>query len=488
MATVASLPSNKRQKTILPPPCFYNDLHSSYRVEWEARKRKFPPSIAVSSLCFVEPSSSSSSSDDSDGKKGSSFLLVGMTKGSLTVFQHFGQQSESEEEVLQQQVARGEANDQDDESSSDITEPSGWKLVVSHELCKGALTFLHVSKLSEKQSVVLAGGMDGLWCWNSVSDLLTVDRRTVEETKTMKPANRLSKTPKNQSTYHHESISIEKAQASDSDVYISTPHRKLYQIGISSLIASSANGTTVEKKELPLPDRDDGQDKSDIVPLQELSQTVGHVGDFEITALHVTGTSLLVGTNQSKVHCWDIEKQAYSEPLDLSSFNNSKLEEETAVRVTAISSIQSDWWTIAGSIISDETWTGSFRKKKAGYKRPVSFLGTWHGPSKSRAQLVSNILESIQGLLVAASGQLYSIGNVPTLTVFESPYQLERPRRIGTNAKSNKAICCGLMNGGLAVAGVGSKVDLVQSSVRLQSLDLLQAFASDPQGAGARKN
>ncbi|KAL3932849.1 MAG: hypothetical protein SGBAC_010661 [Bacillariaceae sp.] len=423
---------------------------SSYEesmVEWEARKRKFPRSLVVSSLCFVE------SSDDSDSseQEGSPLLLVGMTNGSLSIFQQTGQQNQSEEEVLQQQVTRGETNDQ--ESSCGIKESSEWKLVGSHELCKGALSFLHVSKMSEKQSVVLVGGLNGLWCWNHVSDLLTEAKATTTTTTT-KPI---------------DSISIENAQATDSDVYISTAHRKLYRIGIASLIGSSGKKAAADwKEELPLP----LVNKSD-------------VGHFEITALHLTGTSLLVGSNQSKVHCWELQKQAYSEPLDLSTLSKNKSEGADTVRVTAITSIQPDWWTIAGTIVSDDSWTGRF-PSKADRKRPLNFLGTWHGPSKSRTQLVSNIPETIQGLMVAASSQLYSIGNLNALTIWESPYKLERLHRIGTNAKCNKAICC--MNGGLAVAGVGTKVDLVQSNVRLQSLDLLQTPKSDARGARETKN
>ena len=456
MAVVEAHPSNNRLKTGLPPPCFYHDLYSSYRVEWEARKRKFTPSIEVSSLCYV--------SDIPDGSP--SLLLVGMANGSLSILRQFGQQSQTEEEVLDQLVARGASNDH---RESDVQESFGWRLVGSLQLGEGALTFAHVSSLSAKESVVLVGGVDGLWWWSSLQDLLQSIENAELEIKGKKSASR----SKNQPLNHINDISIANVAANGSDIYFSTPEHKLYHISIPSLVTPSKKKTPSDwLQELPMPLHETSDNAFEITTLH---LAAANTADSTDSALNV---SLLVGTNQSKVHCWDLQKGAYSEALDLTTVHQKTVTsafedpfEGAYIKVTSITSIQPDWWTIAGTIVSEPSKAAAFRKPSRGHKRPVNFLGTWHGPSKSRTQLVSDIPEKIQGLLVT-SGKLYSIGNSSILTVWESPYQLDVLHKVRTNAKSNKAICN--MDDALAVAGVGNSVDLVQSTVRLQSLDLLQ--------------
>jgi hypothetical protein len=396
--------NNKKRKQSIPPPFHYDEkLYSSYRFEWEVRKRLFPPPLQVTSLCFLKEDNT---------------LLAGTSLGTVMMYQ--------------QEEGDG----------------SEWKYLGERKLGNHEITFLHaVSSSSKLAVVVVAGGLGGLWWWPNVKETMndTIARASAKD--------------------HYKNLAVVQAQANDSHIYITTPKQTLFQIDLSLLLSDEENSNSIK-------------------PIHITLDTSPTSACYEITALHLTASLsgsenqwLLLGTDQSKVLCWDVNQQTFSKPLVLKDDDTTSNSNTTTAttRVTAMASIHPDWWTIAGI-----TTEGKVNKE--------NFVTTWHGPTQSRIQGVSNVRENIQGLLVFGN-QLYSVGNENVLTVWDSPYQLEkRVHRIWTSAPSNSVLIATAScsssdttttttatNNGIAIAGVGCKIDLIQRHVCLQSLDLLQA-------------
>jgi hypothetical protein len=387
--------NNKKRKQSIPPPFHYDEkLYSSYRFEWEVRKRLFPPPLQITSLCFLIEDNT---------------LLAGTSLGTVMMYQQ----------------EEGDGRE--------------WKYLGEKKLGNYEITFLHaVSSSSKLAVVVFAGGLGGLWWWPIAKETMNDTIASAKES--------------------YKNLAVVQAQANDSHIYITTPTQTLFQIDLSLLLS-------------------DGENSNSIKPIDITLDTSPTSASYEITALHLTASLsgsenqwLLLGTDQSKVLCWDVNQQTFSKPLVLKDDTTSNTT-TTTTRVTAMASIHPDWWTIAGI-----TTEGKAKKE--------NFVATWHGPTQSRIQGISNIRENIHGLLVF-DNQLYSIGNENVLTVWDSPYQLEkRLHRIWTSAPSNSVLIAAAScsssdttakNDVIAIAGVGCKIDLIQRHVCLQSLDLLQA-------------
>lgn len=410
--TVSNKSNSKKRKPSFLPPSDFEELFSSYRFEWEARKRRLSPPLQVTSLCCCY----------NNDNNNALLLLVGTNLGSVIVYQ-------------QQQ-------DEDESSSS-------WICQREVKLGKDEITFLHYAPTTNTTtSAIVAGGLGGIWWWKDASEMLASSSTNYKKLQVV----------------HAQAAATAATTDDDLRLFITTPEQSLFQIDLLS---------NKDMKQIHFPA------SSSPLPLQ-------------ITALHLTPSStstttststedeclLLIGTNQSQVFCWNVKRESFSKNkvLMLQNDDNDSNKATTATtRVTAITSIHSDWWIIAGTT-SNSTTTKTTETN--------NFIGTWHGPTQSRIKL-NTIRETIRGLMVFENQSLCSIGNEKLLTVWDSPYQLEqRVNRIRTSAPSNKVVMTIPMptattanenkDSIVVVGGVGSKIDLIQRQVCIQSLDLLQ--------------
>ena len=283
-----------------------------------------------------------------------------------------------------------------------------------------SISFLHVSK---KDNSIIAGGRGGLWMWLKLEDLLSF---------------------KFDSTIHQgQKINLVHAQANEKCVYVTTTEQALIVLDRSDLSRISEHGQLFD----------------------DLEQT--DFPNHAITALYLTSSPsslLLCGTNCSKILCWDIRKTNSLKPLSLVG-NDS----QTQLTVTAITS-HDDWWTIAG-----------YEKDKSSKSLVTSFVGTWHGPTYKQIKLVKT-RETVQGLWSddrcsdsnSTDTAIYSIANERLITVWNSPYQLDRVNRIWATSPSNKVIIgTSSTKNRIFVGGIGSKIDLVEKNICTESFDIL---------------
>jgi hypothetical protein len=281
----------------------------------------------------------------------------------------------------------------------DKKDDTSWEFRYTIPISKQPISFLHYDTAGNG---IFAGSTEGLYHWPKV-DKICGDESTLQA----KVLN----------------VDILHAQANDTHIYIITDDHQLCQLAISDMTIDIENPWT----------------------RLQIFENSSSSSERRITSLHLTSSNiLLLGTNQSKVLCWNIATEKFSKPLLLPESDSD---------ITSIISSNQDWWTVASS------------SSKKG-----NFMRTWHGPTRSEISKVQ-IREIIQGLGVStATNQLYSIGNESFLTVWDSPYQLERVHRIRMSAHSNQTLSIDNML--MVVAGAGTTIDLVEKNVCLLSMDI----------------
>ncbi len=170
--------------------------------------------------------------------------------------------------------------------------------------------------------------------------------------------------------------------------------------------------------------------------------------------------SLLIGTIDSRILFWSetvdsIMESIHLYPSDSFKSNSPASKLPFEIMVTSIHCSQDQWWTIAGVC----------RNKKSPPNRCI--LATLHGPTRT---LVSHkeTRENIH-VIESISSRVYTIANEGVVSIWESPFHLERVQRIWASPPSGRAMVV-FNSSQLAVAGVGSKIDIFEHDCRIQSL------------------
>jgi len=197
--------------------------------------------------------------------------------------------------------------------------------------------------------------------------------------------------------------------------------------------------------------------------------------------------ALLIGTSESQLLIWTPSGATletihlYSSP-DQAAKSSSSIGSTTSmipfeISVTAIGCSNGQWWTIAGVAKRHHKSRNPPSLSAAG-SNSSSILATIHGPTRSCVS-VKECRESISSLMVpnrtCMAGALYTVANEGALSVWESPYQLERSHRIWTSPPSGKAMAAISMGDNktlIVLAGVGPYIDVIQDHCRIQTLNV----------------
>lgn len=180
--------------------------------------------------------------------------------------------------------------------------------------------------------------------------------------------------------------------------------------------------------------------------------------------------TLLIGTSDSKILLWTPTTSSSNkvESISLHETDISKSENTGTgtggtgslpfeIVVTTIHCTGDNWWIIAGTC----------RNKKLSNR---SILATLHGATRT---LISHkvLRETIYGIHYhqSQSSRLYTIANEDVVSVWDSPYRLELIQRLWSSPPSGRAMVK-VGSTRVAVAGIGSKIDLLENDCRVQSL------------------
>ena len=194
---------------------------------------------------------------------------------------------------------------------------------------------------------------------------------------------------------------------------------------------------------------------------------------------------LLIGTSESQLLVWtessgELETIPLGAPTDTNQTYNTgnapsrQLPFEISVRAICCSHDQ--WWTIAG--VRKKSQVPSFNIDPP---NSHGILFTLHSLTRT-VVAIQETREAISKIVAPFTSELYTVANEGIVTVWDSPYQLERRCRVWTSSPSGKAATSLLLAGGpsqdkyqksmvVALAGVGPTVDLIQDHCRIQTLD-----------------
>jgi hypothetical protein len=224
-------------------------------------------------------------------------------------------------------------------------------------------------------------------------------------------------------------------------------------------------------------------------------------------------TLIVIGTAMSEVLLWDVAKAKVVDTLSLTkAFSKGTTHKKASCvyKVTSILVTQQQWWTVGGARVVENNNNGSDPHGcggGGGGGGGGGFLCTWHGPTRSVAAQVET-RETIQGLLLGQDSNnggggggaqgllLYSIANESVVSLWNSPYQLQRTHRIQmSSCPSGKAMVAATFQQKdnnadddddendkaddsvtlLFVTGVGSKVDVLKDHCCVNTLEISKA-------------
>jgi hypothetical protein len=454
--------SNKEshRQQLLPPPCTYQGLYSSYRQEWEERRKNIPLHVDITDLASFWISTGSG-------------LVACTSLGEVLLWRASAGAASSDATSNTSLQQRAKAHTQ-------VKETNGQSLLEQTPVKRWNVSKLPLKSLqvlvegSSNSMLILVGGEEGLFSISSsdASSITKWDSVTcrVRQTLVDEAADRV--------------FVLAGEDAGQVQVYSLSSQTIIQSIDLGPSRAST----------MALAKMDDDQDV-DV-----------DVGNEKQTHIQGPSLTLLIGTTDSKLVIWNkpVGSSAgttmetirlYASDSDAggggggSGANQIMLPFD--ITVTCIRSSQDDqWWTIAGACNkhhnhksrSSTNGSGSSSNNSAGANGGV--LATLHGPTRTLVAC-KETRETIQSIAITNHGSatVYTAANEGVVSVWESPYQLERRVRVWTNPASGHTITSiPLVGGGggststtsttsaIAISGVGPHVDILQDSCRVQTL------------------
>ena len=444
----------KRMVQKMKPPCHYQHLYSSYFLEWQEAKQSnsmIRNHMDVNDMLVV---------DNSDGD-GNDWLVSVTSLGQVVLIQmQDGDDGEGSIAV-------------DSPSSSDDK-----KIIVDVSTEPLRTVALYMGTNSNQ---LIVGGEGGIWMLDLRSGLgnitptqiLSIPNNTIQEIR-FAHNNRNPEGP----------IVLYALTKEDGQILQCT----------MTTIANDATSNLLRTKVIY---------KNPMKPV-----TTFRVQSFPLSDSADDSTFLVIGTSVSEVLWWDVQKQKSVDSISLSkeltpkqqqSLNahsrHIKLKTNTFVNytITSLWCSNDQWWTIGGARTTTNK-RGSGSTNGNANVGGGGFVCTWHRPTKSMIAAVDT-RETIQRLIGMksnnASSQLYTLGNESILSVWNSPYQLQRTYRISIHSPSGKAIAVAsdaksssssltssqqpLQNTAthpiLCVAGVGCKINIIQEHCCVDTID-----------------
>jgi hypothetical protein len=410
----------------LPPPCTYDKLYSSYGFEWEQRKTFIPPHVEILDVAWIDEG----------------HVACATSLGHVWVYSSSsGPNSDNNNDIHSTPVAH-------------------WKVSSKplRSLQVARTTTTAAGKRTTKKSkttttTLLMGGDDGLWSIPTkelLSSSGTSNQKAVQSwDDAVQGAIR-------------QVLVLENTDGTSTGVLILTDHtvtkydmESKQKIACYHVLGPNTTATTMA---------------------MTTTTATGLITSDGGTPS--SSPMLLIGTSSSQVLIWDMASNTNDnakinnnnkalEPLVLHKANGSKKTMGLALdsSVTCICITQDQWWTIATS-------------SRTGGGGGGGSLSTWHGPTRSLVACVET-RETIQRI-VSVGPTLYSVANEGVVSVWQSPYQLERTHRISTGPPSGKALAaCSPNNNNnnvvvVVLAGIGPKLDVLQDHCRVQTLELAE--------------
>jgi WD40 repeat protein len=179
---------------------------------------------------------------------------------------------------------------------------------------------------------------------------------------------------------------------------------------------------------------------------------------------------LLTGGEEGVLNLWDIQQDRRIDQLEIpdlpSKVSTNQTEKRGALlnrqtRLTCSIARDENWWTIGGERIH----TRNTRQQSVSDKR--GFLATFHGPTRSIVSQLE-LRETPQKLAFVDNNKntLISVANESYVSHFQNSLALDNPERVWCHSPSVFAAAVS-EHGILAVAGVGSTIDLYRNQTEL---------------------
>ena len=431
-----------------PPPSTYHETFSSYQRVWDEYKTCFPQHVEILDLAWYSHNHVN-------------YLLACTNLGHVVAWKVMSTSFEDDQQG--QAIAADDDNDNDNDDDNDnknehcvaaskLTEQQNHRIPV----CKRKVSSKSVTSiqpLSETSPWILVTGEDGILMLHFENDFL----------KKTEP----SPNPIGWDWWPSaNALMIQRARVFQEYVYGVSPSGLAFKYNLENrqrvasyedaTISNSTKSLRCEPTKTSFP----------------TSATLGFVDS--------TSPLLLIGTNGSNaISIWDVNKDRRVDSLlaldsPSTTGTNPPWGNQRGIQrllknsnVTAIN-ISEHWWTIGGYQVANQPTMGGY-------------LCTYHGPTRS---LVASVRtrECIQQVQWVPYGQngLITVGNEPVLSVWDSPYSLQRTHRIFTNAPSGHAIAISSSSDSnspsrdslIAVGGVGPHVDLLQHFCKIETLHL----------------
>jgi hypothetical protein len=464
--TVRTSPSVPRKETHrqqqLPPPCTYQGLYSSYGKEWEERRKTIPIHVDISDLASFS------------NFPGSSGLAACTSLGEVVLFRASAASSSTSSPGERSHRQYDQENDRNGRCLIEQTPVKRWKV------SQGPLTSIQV---------VVGGSADDAAAANSIQILVGGEEGLFSI------------------SFPHASWTAAAADAAAVSKWSSVTCRVQQQLVDEAadrvFVLGEEHGRIVQVYSLSsqklLQSIDLGQSRASTLALA--ASYDDDDDDDQGPSTTTMTTTLLIGTTDSQLIIWNspgtmemIRLSSSDEPDSKSVGGNNSAETHPKmmlpfdVAVTSICASRDQWWTIAGSACHHH----HNNNNKSRSNTTGGVLATLHGPTRTLVSCTAT-REMIHSIAInndsnhgGGDPRVYTAANEGVVSVWESPYRLERQARIWTNPASGHAITSIPLGGGdsttttttttsvIAISGVGSQVDILQDACRVQSLNINQ--------------
>lgn len=561
-------PTRKRPRFVmpsLPAPGSYSRLYSSYKVEWEERRKSIPIHVDITCLESLQIASSL-------------YLVACTSLGQLIVWDvdlseggshNFYNENDKDGNLVENDDAARLFRSSSASSSSPCAklQISSKSLTACAVLCEqdrakdGDTLNAAGSNASPARNLVLVGGTEGLWLfdWNEIFELhKKTERQRLAVKKAFNSENHkiLSKPILQVQAYSPMQKETKPAPENDTDwtvLILEDLTGIIHHMKFQHLDAG-AKGTSGPRACLHTTCQVEIRGATSIACYSN-EDTTKQTG----TELSKSSPVVLVGTSNSEICTWNpsaAKKKSHATSVgerlclysaseqmkDPGGFSSNGPSEQAMQRkkkyplvVKGIFITNDCWWTIGGEIrrrytdryhsSSSQNHHGKNNRKdktsnSTDWHSMNGFISTWHGPTRTCVAFLET-REIIQGLLSPTSsiaeyfsrngfknyigtgsnivgsfghdGSFYSIGNEGLVSVWNSPHDImsnnARTHRIWTSPPSSLAITSLMATTKattttaatdkyeapkiiVAVAGVGPKIDLLQNSCRIQTLNV----------------
>lgn len=401
----------------LPPPSFYQDK-LNYAYEWSDYKKQQRPavqSVTIFDLAF-----------------GSSEILVACTStGELCFFQLLHDAVIDEDNHL-------DDDDDDDDDDNNHSPDVSWSAINKtclhrFQLTQGSLYSLKIQSETDR-TWLIASGDGGVWLF----DWYDIQESVVKKSQTPSP-------PK----HHHFKLHP-------------SPHESAVEVNETCFQHNSLWGAAGD---------DFGCYKWDVETCQIITT---YRSKFLQTMTLIPNTNiLLTGGEEGTLNLWDTQQDRLIETIEIQPNVPSKTMTNTintekrgstfiqSTRISCAIARDENWWTIGG----ERSHTGHTRQQTMLEKS--GFLATFHGPTRSIVSQIE-LRETPQKLAYANNNHeaVVSVANENYVSHFNNALDLESPERVWCHSQSAFAAAVS-KNGILAVAGVGSTIDLYRNQTEL---------------------